>query len=80
MESQLTKTTVYLDKNLLFLIKKKALEERKTLKELMKEAVSRYLGLHVSISKALPHKVKFGGFDMGKIKGSLSREEIYDRF
>lgn len=78
MAEQLAKTTVYLEKPLLYLAKKKALEEDKTLRQILKEALSKYLSLTTSNP---PTKViKFGGYDLSKIKGNLSREEIYDCF
>lgn len=78
MTEQLTKTTVYLDKYLLFLSKKRALEEGKTLKQVIKEALGKHLG--ITLAKAPSKKINFGGYDLGKIKGKLTRQEIYERF
>jgi hypothetical protein len=78
MNEQLAKTTVYFEKPLLYLAKKKALEESKTLKQVLKEALAKHLG--VSIRKTPVKKIKFGGYNLGKIKGNLSRKELYDRF
>lgn len=78
MTDQLTRTTVYLEKPLLYLAKKKALEEDKTLRQILKEALSKYLGL--TIRKTTTSGITFGGYNLGKIKGSLSRKEIYERF
>jgi hypothetical protein len=78
MESRLSKTTVYFEKPLLYLAKKKALDEGKSLKQIMKEALTKYLGL--SLTPVKKSQIKFGGYDLGEIKGNLDRKEIYDHF
>ena len=56
---QLAKTTVEIDKNLLFLAKKLALEENKTLKEIFTESLVQYLAQKKSSKKG--SSVKLGG-------------------
>jgi hypothetical protein len=70
---QTARTTIELDKDLLKKAKQRALEEDKSLKELITE------GLKIRIEEREPkkRKVKFKAYKLG-VKGSLRREEIYD--
>lgn len=74
MNRRETKTTIVLEKDLLRAIKRKALEENATLKEIFRQALLKELGRE----KKRARKVKFGQYNMGKIRGNLSRKEIYD--
>jgi hypothetical protein len=78
METQLAKTTVYFEKPLLYMAKKRALEEGKSLRQVLKEALTKYLGLTLTPIKKT--QIKFGGYELGEMKGRLDRREIYDRF
>lgn len=76
MRPQLIKTTVELDKNILYLAKKKALEEGKTLREIFMDSLKEHLKI---IDKPKKKKIpKIGGHRLGNFKGSLRRVDIYD--
>lgn len=77
---QTARTTIELDKDLLKKAKQKALEEDKTLKQLINEMVSRGLvkSMKEKKMKKTKKRIKIRTYDMGAIKGTLSREEIYD--
>ncbi len=68
------RTTITIEENLLKEAKMVALENNKTLKEVIEEALKQRLGK----GKPKGRKVKFKAYHLGKIKGTLSREEIYD--
>lgn len=70
------RTTVELDKELLKKAKQKAVEEDKSLKQLISEALEKTL--KTAGEKKAPKRIKIRVYDMGEIKGTLSREEIYD--
>lgn len=74
MNNTETKTTIVLERNLLDAAKRKALEENTTLKEILRQALLKELGR----KKRKAKKVEFGQYDLGKIKGNLSRKETYD--
>lgn len=74
MNKEETKTTVVLERDLLRAVKRKALEENTTLKEIFHQALLRELGE----KKRKTRKVEFGQYNMGRIKGKLSRKEIYE--
>lgn len=70
---QTVRTTIELDKDLLKKAKQKAIEEDKKLKQVIAEALRKdLLG-----EKPKKRKVKFKTFPLG-VKGTLSRDEIYD--
>jgi len=73
---QTARTTVELDKALLRQAKQRAIEEDKTLRELITEALEKTL--RSPWQKKTVRKIKIRTYNMGKIKGTLSREEIYD--
>ena len=73
---QTARTTIELDKQLLKQAKQMALEEDKTLKELITEALEKTL--MSPLQKKTVRTIKIRTYNMGKIKGTLSREEIYD--
>jgi len=73
---QTARTTVELDKALLRQAKQRAIEEDKTLRELITEALEKTL--RSPWQKKAVRKIKIRTYNMGKIKGTLSREEIYD--
>jgi predicted transcriptional regulator len=68
------RTTVELDKDLLKKAKQKAVEEDKTLKQLVESALKK----EVENPEKRKRKIKIRTYDMGEIKGTLSREEIYE--
>jgi len=72
------RTTITIEENLLKEAKKAALEEGKTLKEVISEALEKELLKPVEKKLTKPKKFPFKAYHMGKIKGTLSREEIYD--
>lgn len=73
---QTVRTTIELDKELLKMAKQRALEEDKSLKQLMKEAVEKIV--EPKRKRATKKRIKIRTYDMGEIRGTLSREEIYD--
>lgn len=79
---QTARTTIEIDKGLLRQVKQKALEEDKTLKELIHEALGRLVDIDTDkrYRKKIVKRKKypFRAYNMGEIKGTLSREEIYD--
>jgi len=72
------RTTIAIQENLLREAKQVALDEDKTLKELVNEALINRLKRPVQKKKAPPKKFPFKAYHMGKIKGTLRRVEIYD--
>jgi predicted transcriptional regulator len=68
------RTTIELDKELLKKAKQKAVEEDKTLKQLFESALKK----EVENPEKPKRKIKIRTYDMGEIKGTLSREEIYE--
>ena len=72
------RTTVAIEENLLKEAKKVALEEDKTLKELVNEALINQLKKPGQKKITAPKKFPFKAYHMGKIKGTLRRVEIYD--
>lgn len=76
---QTVRTTIELDKELLKKAKQKAIEEDKNLKRVITEALREQLEPETpQKSKARAKKYPFKAYHMGKVKGNLSREEIYD--
>lgn len=75
---QTARTTIELDKQLLKKAKRKALEEDKTLKEVISEILRKDLRNLEKKKKTTKKKIKIRTYHMGEIKGTLSREEIYD--
>lgn len=76
---QTVRTTIELDKELLKRAKRKALEEDKNLKQVISEALKKQLEPETTYErKARAKKYPFKAYNMGKVKGNLSREEIYD--
>lgn len=75
---QTARTTIELDRELLKKAKRKALEEDKTLKEVISEILRKDLRKLEKKKKTTKKKIKIRTYHMGEIKGTLSREEIYD--
>lgn len=76
---QTVRTTIELDRELIKLAKRKAIEEDRNLKQVITEALRKQLEPETSQkSKARAKKYPFKAYHMGKVKGNLSREEIYD--
>ncbi|OGK08836.1 hypothetical protein A2767_07145 [Candidatus Roizmanbacteria bacterium RIFCSPHIGHO2_01_FULL_35_10] len=78
MQTQTVKTTVEINPDLLYMAKIKALKENKSLKEIINESLKKELGIKTKIKKTKP--VQIGGYNLGGIKGSLRREDIYENF
>lgn len=70
------RNTIELDKELLKKLKLKAIDEEKTLKEMMNELVRK--GLETTIKAKRKKKFVFKAYDMGLIKTPLTREQIYE--
>jgi hypothetical protein len=77
MNSNTLKTTLYFDQDLYFEIKKKALEERKTITQLIQEMLKKEVKTAIRKKTAFKSELP-PALSLGKIKGNLSREEIYD--
>jgi len=79
---QTARTTVELDKTLLRQAKQRAIEEDKTLKQIIHEALEKLVDIDADKRYAAKRRqVKrypFRAYNLGEIKGTLSREEIYD--
>lgn len=75
---QTARTTIELDKELLKKAKQKALEEDKSLKQVITETLREKFSVPVKQKKVKTKKYPFKAYNMGEIKGTLSREEIYD--
>lgn len=58
MDTKYTRTTITLPENLLFEIKKKALMERKTIKEIINEGLGKYLQIKIPTAR----KITLGSF------------------
>lgn len=79
---QLTRTTIQIEEELLKEAKKRAIDEEKTLRELIKEALEEKLEkpqkkVKKKRKKNLKFEDVFEAWPMG-VKGKLTREEIYD--
>ena len=72
------RTTVYLDENLYLAAKKRALEERTTLTELIETGLKSRLT--TSAKKKEVHRLTLGAYNLGlkNSNDSFHREEIYD--
>ena len=79
---QTARTTIELDKHLLKQIKQMALEEDKTLKQIIHEALGMLVDININKryegKRTQAKRYPFRAYNMGEIKGTLSREEIYD--
>ena len=75
MKAKTVKTTVGIDKEILYLAKLKALKENRTLRDIVNQSLAFSLK-RVAPSKSRK-KTKIGGYRLGGIKGNLSRTEIY---
>ena len=79
---QTARTTIELDKHLLKQVKQRALEEDKTLKQIIHEALEKLVDIDINKrheeKKAQVKRYPFRAYNLGKVKGTLSREEIYD--
>lgn len=73
---QTARTTIEIDKDLLRQVKQRAIEEDKTLRELITEALAK--AVRHPWQKKAGRKIRIRTYNMGEIKGTLSREEIYD--
>lgn len=71
------KTTIFIDPDLFYLARVKALEQKTTLKKLVNDGL-RIVVQNVPVKTHTPAKIKWGSYDLGPIKGKLTREEIYD--
>ena len=78
MQKQTIKTTIEIDTQLLYLAKIKAVEERKSLKEIVNESLKRELQKQQITQKK--KKIIIGGYKLGGVKGSLRRIDLYEDF
>jgi len=69
------RTTIELDRELLKTAKQKAIEEDKSLKKVISEALEKQFSTG---SKKKRPKFRFKAYDMGVIKMPLTREQIYE--
>jgi hypothetical protein len=69
------KTIIYLDDYILEQAKKFAIDKNKLLQDVINEALKLYLKNRNEIHKS---KVLFRDYHMGKIKGKLTRDELYN--
>lgn len=79
MLNQTARTTLEIDQNLLYYAKLKALEDHVPLKIIFQNSLKHYLNLKSlddKNKKAPP--VKIGGHNLGGVKSTFSRKEIYD--
>lgn len=77
MDKQTIKTTIEIDTNLLYLAKRKALDEQITLKDVVNQS----LKLHLTQKPNPKQKpVIIGGHHLGGVKTDLSRDKIYDNY
>ncbi len=76
-----TKVTTYMDTNFYYEVKKRALEKRQTISDYFYKLAKEDIMIPVE-TKTKRKKSSFDklcpGFNLGPIKGILSREEIYD--
>mgnify|MGYP001579392697 CR=1 FL=1 len=76
---QTVRTTIEIDRELIKKAKQKAIEEDKSLKRVITEALRKQLEPETPLkSKAKAKKYPFKTYHMGKMKGTLRRVEIYD--
>lgn len=78
MNNNITKTTLYFDSDLYHEIKRTALERKTTITKLVEEAMKKTVASPSPVIKKKFKSKLCPGFNLGKIKGNLSREEIYD--
>ena len=79
MDTQIVKTTIMIDAELLYLAKMKALKEKKSLKEIINESLAKELGRQEK-KREKTQNIKIGGYKLGGIKGGLRRIDIYENF
>ncbi len=79
---QTARTTIEIDKEMLKMAKQMAIEKDKTLKQIVHDALERLIDIDADKRYAAKRKqvrrYPFRAYNLGKIKGTLSREEIYD--
>jgi len=77
MQADVAKTTLYFDRNLYKEIKRIALDEGKTITQVIQDTVRKRIHADTPVKKK-PFRSKLPkGLHLGKIKGTLRREEIY---
>lgn len=69
------KTTIQIDPELLYQAKLKALQEKVTLKEIVEKSIASYIQNRHKPSKKV---AKIGGYNLGGIKTTLTRDQMYD--
>ncbi len=77
MYTQPVKTTVQIDPDIFYLARLKALEQKTTLKKLINDGL-RIIVQNKPVKTRIHPVIKWGGYDLGTIKGKLTRKEIYD--
>ncbi len=80
LNNQLIRTTIEIDQTLLYYVKLKALKEQKTLRDIFTESLKHYCSEKTETQDLLKKspQIKIGGYNLGGIKGNLSRKNIYD--
>ncbi len=78
LNTKLTRTTITLPEDVLFEVKKRALMERKTIKEIINESLSLYLGFK---TKNTPYSISslFGAWGKGLSGSSFLRKVRYGK-
>lgn len=76
MSKQTIKTTIEIEADLLYLAKRKALDENSSLKNVVNES----LKLNLTQKQHKQKTIKIGGHHLGKVKTNISRDEIYDNY
>lgn len=74
----LVKTTIELDAELIYLAKMKGLQEKKTLRQIISESLAKEL--NIPKKEKLKKIPQIGGYNLGGVKGTLRRVEIYEDF
>lgn len=75
---QTIKTTIEINADLLYRARLKAIEEQKSLKQIINESLAKEL--HREHSNSPEKNITIGGHRLGGIKGGLRRADIYENF
>lgn len=80
MQTQLIRTTVQLDSRLLKKVKLKMINEQMSFRQMVENSLEANISGRIlpKDPKQSKKKVSFGGYNLGGIKGKLSRKEIYE--
>jgi|GEM_PF-1649152 len=81
MQKQLVRTTVQIDQDLYKSVKLKMLNEQLSFRQMVETSLRAVVNDQLDLNpqrKTRKKKIKFGGYNLGGIKGKLSRKEIYE--